>query len=911
MKRDYEKKFTFLLLIAGILIFSNSLVNLDRSVLYSKNNTNEIELKDSGFWNLTGTPIFINGTDPDNNWTFAVSQPWCSGYGNSTHPYIIEDIVFDGENSGNCFEIINSNAFFIISNCTISNSGDYLSGIKLENVSNGQITENYLFDNDGGIFIDETYNCSIFNNYIVNNTAAGIMIEKSEDCIVNNNTIYSRIENLTWGIVLYFSKNITLFFNNMTNCGLDIIVSLFASINVIDSQFSNSHTINTSNIVNNKTLYYYVNSSGLSNYDFNNPGQIVLVNCSDSSISNVDLFRSSVGLSLIECNNITMQNITSNFNREGIVMHYTNNSKFLGNSLSENYFGAEISDCFNITVANTNISYNGFYGINVDENSTYNTFYGNNFENNAFQNAACDNSSNFWNASTIGNYWDDYTDKDSNDDNIGDTSYTKLNIEDYLPIWWDAPAISMVNPLDYSLFTEKNQNFSIKIDEGLGNYTWHEFLETGNISSFVELNGTIDEEFNGSYIQNQLYYLDNGTTIIRFYANDSRGYIGYKDLVVHVDILPPLIDVIYPISGLIGPSSPNFTINVVDGGLDEKWYQLNNNNTKFFFTGNESINQIAWNLLPDGLINITFYANDSSGNEHLVMVQNYKDTEKPLINDNQEDIVQFYPGELYDVDFRDSDPVFNISYIQYTIYNDTGQSGTRYLKWTNISTNINSNNFTADWAIDFTRCHYGKNYISVRVYDEAGNYEELNDVFIVTKVELPYSNPLRDFLLMIMIGLPILLIGFLSVYYGSKYYIKNKVDTSKIEEIKKRVMVKKKKKPLSLADEYLAKTSSAQDEQIQKTSTISIDAESQSIAALNAPEDHVQAAPTIEIATISIICPICKKNKKVIIPKSIIDEAKQLTAVSIAKDIVCEHHFQVFVDKNYIVRGYQKVDFHL
>lgn len=63
--------------------------------------------------------------------------------------------------------------------------------------------------------------------------------------------------------------------------------------------------------------------------------------------------------------------------------------------------------------------------------------------------------------------------------------------------------------------------------------------------------------------------------------------------------------------------------------------------------------------------------------------------------------------------------------------------------------------------------------------------------------------------------------------------------------------------------------------------------------------------------SVLIICPICKIKKQVNIPKSIISEAKQLTSISISKNIVCEHHFQVFIDKNFIVRGYQKVDYQL
>ncbi|MHA2182757.1 MAG: hypothetical protein ACXAAH_15160 [Promethearchaeota archaeon] len=60
---------------------------------------------------------------------------------------------------------------------------------------------------------------------------------------------------------------------------------------------------------------------------------------------------------------------------------------------------------------------------------------------------------------------------------------------------------------------------------------------------------------------------------------------------------------------------------------------------------------------------------------------------------------------------------------------------------------------------------------------------------------------------------------------------------------------------------------------------------------------------------IQFICPVCKAKKSLKSPRSIVDKAKGLTTMSIAKGLVCEHQFQAFVDKNFIVRGYQRVDF--
>ncbi|TFG15168.1 MAG: GTP-binding protein [Promethearchaeota archaeon] len=62
---------------------------------------------------------------------------------------------------------------------------------------------------------------------------------------------------------------------------------------------------------------------------------------------------------------------------------------------------------------------------------------------------------------------------------------------------------------------------------------------------------------------------------------------------------------------------------------------------------------------------------------------------------------------------------------------------------------------------------------------------------------------------------------------------------------------------------------------------------------------------------LKFICPICRSEKVLKISKSIINEAKTLTTISIQRNEICEHHFQAFVDKNFNVRGYQKVDFEI
>ncbi len=63
-----------------------------------------------------------------------------------------------------------------------------------------------------------------------------------------------------------------------------------------------------------------------------------------------------------------------------------------------------------------------------------------------------------------------------------------------------------------------------------------------------------------------------------------------------------------------------------------------------------------------------------------------------------------------------------------------------------------------------------------------------------------------------------------------------------------------------------------------------------------------------ETRCVPTICPICKSKKNIDLPTSIVNQASNIATISLPKGLVCDHHFQMFVDKNFHVRGYQKVD---
>ncbi|MHA2039562.1 MAG: right-handed parallel beta-helix repeat-containing protein [Promethearchaeota archaeon] len=173
-------------------------------------------LKTSAYWNLTGTPIWIDETNITRDWAYTASNyDWCSGSGTWSDPYVIENVIIDGQNSSNCVLIQYSTAFFIIRNCTLYHSDlgstpyHNNAAIKLHETDNGRILNNNLSNNYGsGITVQpHSYNHSISGNIIKGNSRYGINVfDHSDNNTISNNVI---AQNSWRGIgITESSKNI-------------------------------------------------------------------------------------------------------------------------------------------------------------------------------------------------------------------------------------------------------------------------------------------------------------------------------------------------------------------------------------------------------------------------------------------------------------------------------------------------------------------------------------------------------------------------------------------------------------------------------------------------------------------------------------------------------------------------------
>ena len=677
----------------------------------------EGNLRTSNFWNLTGTTIFIDDQDPNYNWSkTAKDNDWCSGLGTKITPYLIENVFINVISLDVGINIVNSSAYFIIKNCSIINSNG-VAGISLNNVTNGLIINNNCSNNPKGILLRDCHNNTILENHLFNNNDDGIFLQNSNfteilgnnisysmqgitlvaicnnntislnkiaECghtgialegICNNNTIsLNKIAecghegiNLSWGNNSYnlisdneikdihmYSVGIfvggkynKLMRNSMNNSGI-------ALSSASTPQDLTTHSIDTTNLVNGKPIYYYANETHLTSNNFSNAGHILLVNCNDSVVSNMDFTNVISGIMLYYCDNNLLHNISIKNNMAyGITLISSDNITFLVNGVWEfvegfldwfglintfqimifktNLYGIRIIGCMNNTFLNNYVYNSSREGFSIDFDSNGNTFWLNFIINN-FVNALDNSNFNKWDNGSIGNYWDDYIGTDSNNDNIGDLPYDitgTAGSKDYYPIFEvDPPSINLLIPNNYS-YHKDPPNVELSIISLLPvNSTWYTILGSN-----------LNRTFNGNLVEinmNDWFDQSDGPITIRFYVNDSKSNIDYCNIVIIKDTTQPLITVNSPLDvSIYSTAAPTFNLTLSDINLQALWYTIDDSVIKNFILvapGENliDISQGFWDTLPEGSHSFHFFVNDSAGNENTITVIIVKEILSPL-----------------------------------------------------------------------------------------------------------------------------------------------------------------------------------------------------------------------------------------------------------------------------------------
>jgi parallel beta-helix repeat protein len=267
----------------------------------------------------------------------------------------------NSESSWGCAGIkVISSSNIITGNNVSSNNHD---GIRLDYSSNNIITGNNVSNNynDGIRLYDSSDNIITGNN--VNNNWYGICLDYSSDSIITGNNVSS---NNYDGIYLSDSRNNNITGNTFVNDGLNV-----------ENSYQN---IVEENIVNGKPLVYLEDAS---NYKVADAGQVILVNCNNITVKNLDLSNTSVGIVLWKTENCLIPNNTvSNNNHEGIYLSNSHDNIITGNNASSNYYdGIRLYDSSDNIITGNNVSSNNHDGIHLLFSSD-NIITGNNVNNN-------------------------------------------------------------------------------------------------------------------------------------------------------------------------------------------------------------------------------------------------------------------------------------------------------------------------------------------------------------------------------------------------------------------------------------------------------------------------------------------------------------------------------------------------
>ncbi|MHA1190660.1 MAG: NosD domain-containing protein, partial [Promethearchaeota archaeon] len=169
--------------------------------------------------------------------------------------------------------------------------------------------------------------------------------------------------------------------------------------------------------------------------------------------------------------------------------------------------------------------------------------------------------------------------------------------------------------------TFHNNNFT---DNGVNAYDAGTDTEwdNGTIGNFWDDYGGVDLDDDG--FGDDPYFVDGP-------ANAQDNYPIWND----GDDISPILTVISPLNNTIWSSPPQINVSAYDINLDTIWYlvggseqieELQNETAEFLLS-------TFWNGLPEGKFNISYYANDTSGNiNEAIVLDLYKDTQAPFLN---------------------------------------------------------------------------------------------------------------------------------------------------------------------------------------------------------------------------------------------------------------------------------------
>ena len=418
------------------------------------------------------------------------------------------------------------------------------------------VIDNMIADGPVAVYLVGSENCSIINNDITDPTGCGIVLADSEDNIVSGNTVSSTGPIEMGCILMDRSDNNNVSRNHLTGGGFGPRGP----------------------------------GSGLS---------------TDDSLGG----KMSAGLLLMESN---QNRFSGNVLDGGSIMVMESSANlFDHNTVVASPLGLTLTDSDSNILSYNTIHDSTMYGIDIEDGSGNviyaNVLTGNNGANSTYNasniQAMDDSDNNFWNDTSMGNFWGDWQSPDIEPaDGIVDVPYA---IDGGAGAQDDLPMIMVEVPLSVSIDTPTPGYYS---DTSNVDVTW----TVSDAQAIVEISTDGTAWTNVTGTDSHVLTLNDGSYTLHIRATDGNGQVNTSSVTFSVDTVKPSLSITSPVSGSWhNTTSLNVTWAANDerDRLDHFWVSLDNGQWVSASNG-----YLVLNGLSVGLHSVAVRAYDLAGN---------------------------------------------------------------------------------------------------------------------------------------------------------------------------------------------------------------------------------------------------------------------------------------------------------
>jgi len=272
-------------------------------------------------------PISIDG---DGDFAAQAADEGWPGNGTEGNPYVIEG--YEITRGHECIYLVRTRAHFIIRDSRLVSSS-YNYCIFLNNVQNGSV-ENCILENGSfGLYMFSAGNITVTNNSVINNN---IKCEWTWDC--------------------FFSEN-------------KILEGGFRFI-IFTLEEWTTHTVDPSNTVNGKPVYYWKNRNGGTIPP--GAGQVILANCTQVTVENQEFTNTSHGITVGHSSkNYIRGNTFHSNNEEAINLRRSTHNIISENYIYSNHHGIWLYNSDNNTIQFNNINSSGLGMLIISSNGNH------------------------------------------------------------------------------------------------------------------------------------------------------------------------------------------------------------------------------------------------------------------------------------------------------------------------------------------------------------------------------------------------------------------------------------------------------------------------------------------------------------------------------------------------------------